>query len=129
MLRAIEIVEISAISGSISFVLGTVFGGGALWKYFQRQREDAALSSELREKISQAMFDIINLSNTYCSIRDKEGDGNRLVELHQCISLLSDDVEAIEFKLAKIEGRPPRNINTNFIAPEPVKNLRFKFEL
>ena len=109
----------------ISFVIGTLFGSGSVWKLLQHRIEKSKLqlkqaeaSNEIRNRLFELMSLLKDKRELFADIRDGklEIDGirpNILNQLQTDIDLIYDDIIEKEKQLAKIENREPRKINKN----------------
>ena len=108
---------------------GGLFGSGAIWaflNYRQRAQEvevaSAVSISELQRDLANKLVDLMAKSEEYADVRDGKIEvaipENRLIQLDAHIEILQGDVLSCEARLAKLENRPPRKINVDYIRPE-----------
>jgi len=107
----------------ISFVIGTLFGSGSVWKLLQHRIEKSKLqlkqaeaSNEIRNRLFELMSLLKDKRELFADIRDGKLkiDGirpNILNQLQTEIDLIYDDIIEKEKQLAKIENREPRKID------------------
>ena len=123
--------EYTSITATVgAFFVGTLVGGGALWRYQEGKRADISLSSTLRSELGDKLAELIEKSVFYADIRDGKKspttDHNQPLQLKQTIAILKEDILALESKIAKIEKREPRKINVQFVRPRPIKEGGFR---
>jgi len=116
----------------ISFLLGSLLGSGVIWQVQQarmaNRSHELAITlgiAELREKITDLSFKIIQLSDEYIMTRDAH-DRNptnasyaKAGELKYKLDLLKDDYWILEQKLANMENRTPRELQIDFTPLRP----------
>ena len=121
----------------LSFVIGTLFGSGALWQWKDlqlkeksQQLETVQGTAELRQKIDALYTRILEITdqfikadNSYRQRPDPETN-NQLVRLKSQLDIAKDDFLSLEKQLAAIEGRAPRNIPIDLVPPPPPTGLR-----
>ena len=125
----------------ISFVIGTLFGSGSVWRFLQHrieksklQLEQAEASNKIRNRLFELMSSLKNNREYFADIRDGKlkVDGissNILIQLQTDIDLIYDDIIETEKQLAKIEKREPRKISKNHGGrPAPVGPLSINNE-
>lgn len=125
----------------ISFVIGTLFGSGSVWKLLQHRIEKSKLqlkqaeaSNEIRNRLFELMSSLKDKRELFSDIRDGklEIDGirpNILNQLQTEIDLIYDDIIEKEKQLAKIENREPRKISKSHGGrPAPVGPLSINNE-
>ncbi len=103
----------------LTFIIGTIFGGGIYWQYKQNIIENEKLNIEhekqsidLRDKIFNSYNRINELSIRYVTISKKDKISElKKYQIKKTFELLSEDIRSYEKKLAIIEHRKPRNIN------------------
>jgi hypothetical protein len=122
-------------------LVGAVLGSGALWSFLQYRiaKRTQGLSAaktlgELHKELSDKLVRLIELSKQYASLRDAEAASgrtrenqdrpNEMLRLKAQIELLETDVLAAEARLAKLEKRPPRPIQVQWIPPSAPTGLR-----
>lgn len=109
---------------------GALFGSGSLWAFLnfrQRSREiqlsAATSTAALRKDLLDKLIELIAKSEEYADIRDGKLPArippNKLNQLNAQIELLRGDVLECEAKLAKLEGRNPRQLKVEYIRPSP----------
>ena len=119
----------------ILFVVGGVFGSGSLWaflEYRQRGKEvelsSAVSISELQKDLTDKLLELISRSEEYSDVRDGrievEIPENKLMQLYAHIEILQGDIRSCEDRLSRLENRPPRKINVEYIRPEPPNGVR-----
>lgn len=123
----------------ISSFAGGLLGSGALWaflSYRQRDKEveivTAISISELQKDIANKLLELIAISEEYADVRDGNSDvaipENKLMQLSAHIEILQGDILSCEDRLSKLESRPPRKINIEYIRPEPPKGVKVVFK-
>jgi hypothetical protein len=119
----------------LSSFAGGLFGSGAIWaflNYRQRAKEvelsSAVSISELQRDLANKLLELISESEEYSDVRDGKSEAsipeNKLMQLYAHIEILQSDVLSCEARLAKLEDRPPREINVEYIRPEPPRDIR-----
>jgi len=111
----------------ISFLIGTIFGTGSIWKYFDYKLQQEKLRSEqaetatkLRSQLEPLLREIIALTDEYLMVQ-KEGNipevHNRLTAIKARLAILKDNANSLETKSAFLEHREEKKINLNFFPP------------
>jgi hypothetical protein len=125
----------------LGVLIGMVFGSGALWSFLQfwnaRQAHKvnaAKVIADLQRELGDKLVRLIELSNQYAKLRDAEARsgptrespsrGNEMRRLQAQIDLVKQDIPLAEARLAKLEGRAPRQIQLQWIPPAPPTGLR-----
>jgi hypothetical protein len=119
--------------GVVWFLLGTLFGSGAIWQWEQAKLatekeslDSATTTTDLRIKENALYDQIVVLTGEYLKNKQQDETPGRLPDQHvhnemieQDIKLrmLKDDFNSLETKLAAIENRPARNIPLDFEPP------------
>jgi hypothetical protein len=127
--------KIIGLSKLVFFLIGAIFGSGALWSFLRvRYRKktyilnETKLSLELRSELFEKLLKLIakseRVENVMYGKEKVDNPPNELKKLKSQIELLSSDIIAIEKRLAKIEGRKPRDINLKYVRPKPPTGLR-----
>lgn len=134
----------AAIAGIVGFVIGTVFGNGALWQFEQskiaRERESldsASITTDLRGKENSLYDQIVILTAEYLKNEDQyQAHGglpnpqinNEMLQQRIKLRMLKDDFGSLEDKLAAIENRPARDIPLDFVPPGAPPSLSGTFK-
>lgn len=116
-----------------------LLGSGVVWQVQQarvanRSHELAqtVAIADLRAKITDLAFHIIQLTNEYVQTRDAhdrepmESSYAKVEELKCKLALLKDDHQILEQKLAGMENREPRKLELDFSSLKPLKPPRMK---
>jgi len=115
--------SVVVLASVISFIIGTVVGTGAYWKYQELELSKVKATTDLRDQISKLMDDVITTTAAFKSLNLCEGETtethNKAIKLRAKLKLYQQDFEELEKKLAKLEGREPRIINFDFSQPCP----------
>ena len=123
----------------LSSFIGGLFGSGAIWaflSYRQRATEvelSSALSiSELQRDLTNKILELIARSEEYADVRDGEIHvaipENRLIQLQDHIEILQGDIASCEARLSKLEKRTARNLNLDYVRPEPPRGIKVHFK-
>lgn len=130
----------------ISFIIGTLFGTGAIWKYMDARIAQERLeldkekhsiemvikTSELRGEINDIFVEITDLSNDFIKVMENnakhpsEDNQRKMRNMDSQLGMLKDNFDKLEEQLAQIEGRESRKINLDYIPPAPVMDLGFQ---
>ena len=120
----------------VSFVIGALFGSGALWQWKDVQLKEQAqhietvqATTDLRQKIDALYSHILEITDQF--VKDQNAYrlsplpelNNHMIHLKSQLDLAKDDFLSLEKKLAAIEGRSPRNIPIDLVPPEPPTGL------
>ena len=121
---------------TISFLIGTMIGTGAIWQYqnlqiVQRKQEieEVLKIAEIRKEVSQKQQKVIELTNQFVNLLKLHRDNpnpsidRQIIQLKSQLALDKDDFYSLESNLANIEGREPRKIILDFFRPNPPSNL------
>lgn len=107
----------------LPFVIGILFGSGVFWKYMDHKVKVARTTIEIREKLDDMMYKIIELTAEYIDISTQYKENNdskfyiKLKLQKQRLDFLKNDYRTVEAKLAQMENRQPRKINLDFTVP------------
>ena len=123
----------------ISFLIGTLFGSGAIWQWQQLrlasksyELEKILKTTELRNQISELYSKIIEITDEYIKTQDayekrRNSSGyKKILKLASHLGILKDDFKALEDKLAQLENRTPRAIEIGFLSPSPPNSFVLK---
>jgi hypothetical protein len=121
----------------ITFLVGSAFGTGGYWEWqklkldTQKQELDTVVqTTDLRKQENDQYAKIIELTQRYVEAKDQYSKtpspqlNNQMVDMKAQLNLMKDDFTVLETKLARLEGRQPRNIPIDFVPPEPPTGLR-----
>ena len=123
--------SVAVLASVISFIIGTLVGTGAYWKYQELELSKVKATTDLRDQLSKLMDDVITTTAAFKPLNLCEGKttetNNKAIELHAKLKLYQQNFEELEKKLAKLEGREPRIINLEFSPPcPPVLRINIK---
>jgi len=121
----------------IVFVIGSLFGSGILWQWKrvelegqQQELESVVKITNLRQLELDQYSKLIELVNEYEAAWKEYNKTSNLElgikanELKAQLDTAKDNFTALESKLAKLEGRPPRSLDLAFIPPVPPIGLK-----
>jgi len=122
---------------AITLFLGVLFGTGGLWQ-FQKNRldrerfefEKVTRAVEIRKHLDELYQSILQLSDEYIRTSasyhasQNPTDAEKMRHLIARLNVLKSDYTTTEGTLSSIEGRTPRQIRIDFIAPSPPTSLR-----
>jgi hypothetical protein len=109
----------------IAFVIGALFGTGAIWEMKKNELEKIRQGYELRKSIENQLVSVIELTNKYLEEYKRyedTGDSNnknKAYEYKVQLDMAKENLITFEKKLAIIENREPRDIQTWFIPTRP----------
>ena len=116
----------------LAFLFGLILGPGALWHLLESRSAERntnvqvmRLSLDSRGRLNDLLIELVRQSSLFQAIRDCDssiaayGVQGKLGEIQDRLELLENDILSIEGQLAKIEGRPPRDIILKSLRPGP----------
>ena len=121
----------------VSFLIGALFGSGAIWEYQKIEIENKKLeldkiekTTNFRKELDALMEEILITTREFiplnlCSSHSSRAN-NKAIELNAKLSLQKQNFDTLESKIAVLEEREPRDINLQFSAPCPPTGLSIK---
>ncbi len=111
----------------ISFLIGTLLGSGAIFSFYQKEREDKNLElSKIKESVTlmqkkDEVYDrVSSLNNEYSQDKKNNNlDSSKIEYYKNRFSFLAQNFYVYEQKLALIEGRAPKV----FFMQSPISGL------
>jgi hypothetical protein len=113
---------------ALGAVLALTIGQGSCWRW--KEHELAVTNQRVQSgaRIEHVMLEAIKASALYARLQDCDPADtiarvqNRKVALSRQLELLQNEFTAVERDLAQLDGRPPRQVDLNFIPP-PAPNI------
>jgi hypothetical protein len=112
------------------FFIGVIVGPGALWRYLdtgslQRSTDIQVmrLSLDARGKLNDLLLELVRETSLFYAIERCDSStatysvGKKIDEINDRIFVVTDDILSIEKQLAKIEGRPVRDVVLKYLLP------------
>lgn len=116
----------------IVFIVGALFGTGAIWQIKKNELDKIKQACELRKQIESQLLSVIELTTKYLDAHIKSkiaGDSNDKNEAYTYkvrLDMAKENLVSFEEKLAGIENRKPRDIQTWFIPTNPPSSIRIR---
>lgn len=119
----------------MSLLVAALLGNGVIWQYQAARLNTIKSEAELRDREIAVYRDILALADSFSRTYDEHFKTATSAEFQRLIAPINaqmamriSDYEALEKRLASIEGRPPRKIPLDFLKPSAPSNVRVGVE-
>jgi len=115
----------------LGVLLAAVVGTGAFWQWSRLKLDKAVQAVQLSEQLDKVHHEIILLTEEYIELMragpphlGESGElKNKLRRIQARLDLLKGRFQELEAVRAELRGESPREINLEFVPPEPPQNI------